>query len=153
MYVLPLLEKEVVPNGWISRDDFLAGYGAAQAVPGPLFTFAGYLGAIIYGIPGAILTTVAIFLPGFLLIIGVLPFWSTLRKNQRVQGALTVVNAVVVGILLAALYNPLWVSAILSPFDFALLVILFGILVFWKLPPWVIVIAGAIGGTIIKLYF
>ncbi|NOV01020.1 chromate transporter [Paenibacillus planticolens] len=147
--VLPILESEVVPTGWISKSGFLAGYGAAQAVPGPLFTFAGYLGAMISGVTGAIIATVAIFLPAFLLIVGALPFWNTLRKSAKVQGALTGVNAAVVGILLAALYNPLWTTAILSSADFVLAAVLFMMLVFWKLPPWVVVIAGAVGGMLI----
>lgn len=150
--VLPLLEREVVPTGWISKADFLAGYGAAQAVPGPLFTFAGYLGAMINGISGALVAIVAIFLPAFLLILGALPFWNTLRKSPRVQGALIGINAAVVGILLAALYNPLWTTAILAPVDFALASILFLMLIFWKVPPWLIVVAGAAGGTLISLF-
>ncbi|RTE07869.1 chromate transporter [Paenibacillus whitsoniae] len=150
--VLPLLEREVVPTELISKADFLAGYGAAQAVPGPLFTFAGYLGAMIGGIPGAILATAAIFLPAFLLIVGALPFWSTLRSSPKVQGALIGINAAVVGILLAALYNPLWTTAILAPIDFVLASLLFLMLVFWKLPPWVVVITGAICGTVIALF-
>ncbi|MGN8768001.1 chromate transporter [Paenibacillus barengoltzii] len=150
--VLPLLEREVVPTGWVSSEDFLAGYGAAQAVPGPLFTFAGYLGAMANGISGAVIATAAIFLPAFLLIIGALPFWNSLRKSPKVQGALIGINAAVVGILLAALYNPLWTTAILSPIDFALAAILFLMLVFWKLPPWVVVVAGAAGGTIMGFF-
>jgi chromate transporter len=149
--VLPLLEREVVPIGWISRQDFLAGYGAAQAVPGPLFTFAGYLGAMIRGVWGAVLATAAIFLPAFLLVLGTLPFWNSLRRSPNMQGALTGVNAAVVGILLAALYNPIWTSAILSSADFVLAVVLFGMLIFWKLPPWMIVIIGAIGGMLISM--
>ena len=145
--VLPLLQKEVVPAGWISQDNFLAGYAAAQAVPGPLFTFAAYLGAMMNGIRGAILATLSIFLPGFLLIVGTLPFWNLLRKNAKIQGALTAINAAVVGILLAALYDPIWLSAILSPFDLVLAAALLVMLMFWKLPSWVIVIAGALGGT------
>ncbi|MFZ1036115.1 MAG: chromate efflux transporter, partial [Smithella sp.] len=145
--VLPLLQKEVVPAGWISQDNFLAGYAAAQAVPGPLFTFAAYLGAMMNGIRGAILATLSIFLPGFLLIVGALPFWNLLRKNAKIQGALTAINAAVVGILLAALYDPIWLSAILSPFDLVLAAALLVMLMFWKLPSWVIVIAGALGGT------
>ncbi|MGU3470510.1 chromate transporter [Paenibacillus sp. D51F] len=147
--VLPLLEREVVPPGWIGETDFLAGYGAAQAVPGPLFTFAGYLGAMISGVKGALIATAAIFLPAFLLIVGALPFWNSLRKSPNVQGVLMGMNAAVVGILLAALYNPLWTTAILAPSDFALATILFLMLVFWKLPPWVAVITGAIGGMLI----
>ncbi len=148
--VLPMLEREVVPTGWISKSDFLAGYGAAQAVPGPLFTFAAYLGTMIGGVKGAIIATTAIFLPAYLLVVGALPFWHTLRKSAKVQGALVGINAAVVGILLAALYNPLWITAILAPVDFVLAMILFVMLVFWKLPPWVIVIAGAIGGMLIS---
>lgn len=147
--VLPLLEQEVVPPGWVNRADFLAGYGAAQAVPGPLFTFAGYLGAMTAGVSGAIIATLAIFLPAFLLVTGALPFWNGLRQSPKVQGALMGINAAVVGILLAAWYDPLWTTAILAPADFALAVILFVLLVFWKLPPWVAVIAGAAGGMVI----
>lgn len=150
--VLPLLEREVVPAGWVGSADFLAGYGAAQAVPGPLFTFAGYLGAIAQGIPGAIIATAAIFLPAFLLIIGALPFWNSLRGSPKVQGALIGINAAVVGILLAALYNPLWTTAILAPADFALASLLFVLLVFWKVPPWIVVAAGAAGGAIMGLF-
>ncbi|OKP99605.1 chromate transporter [Paenibacillus sp. P46E] len=146
--VLPLLEREVVPTGWVSREDFLAGYGATQAVPGPLFTFAGYLGAMTSGIWGAVIATVGIFLPAFLLVVGALPFWNGWRNNPKVQGALTGINAAVVGILLAALYDPLWTTAILKPLDFALAAILFVLLFFWKLPPWVIVLAGAAGGML-----
>lgn len=148
--VLPLLEREVVPAGLVSREGFLAGYGATQAVPGPLFTFAGYLGAMANGISGAFIATTAIFLPAFLLIIGALPFWNSLRKNPKVQGALIGINAAVVGILLAALYNPLWTTAILAPVDFALAAILFIMLAFWKIPPWVVVLSGAVGGTLVS---
>ncbi|WP_328801758.1 chromate transporter [Paenibacillus sp. LX16] len=147
--VLPLLEREVVPTGWVSRENFLAGYGATQAVPGPLFTFAGYLGAMAWGLPGAMIATLAIFLPAFLLVVGVLPFWNKLRNSPKIQRALVGVNAAVVGILLAALYDPLWTTAILKPIDFALAVILFVMLVFWKLPPWVVVLAGAAGGMLL----
>lgn len=149
--VLPLLEREVVPTGWISEADFLAGYGATQAVPGPLFTFAGYLGTMINGISGAIIATTAIFLPAFLLIVGTLPFWNSLRKNPRIQGALIGINAAVVGILLAALYNPIWTSSILTPADFVLASILFIMLVHWKLPPWIVVLTGAAGGALLGL--
>lgn len=133
----------------MSQADFLAGYGATQAVPGPLFTFAAYLGAMTAGVPGAILATLAIFLPAFLLVAGALPFWNSLRRSPRMQGALTGINAAVVGILLAAWYDPLWTTAILAPLDFALVVILFVMLVFWKLPPWLVVVAGAAGGMVI----
>ncbi|KWX71850.1 chromate transporter [Paenibacillus jilunlii] len=149
--VLPLLEREVVPAGWVSREDFLAGYGAAQAVPGPLFTFASYLGVMAAGFKGGIIATLGIFLPAFLLVIGALPFWNGLRSSPNVQGALAGINAAVVGILLAALYDPLWTSAILKPLDFALAAILFVMLMFWKLPPWVIVLAGAAGGVLMQL--
>ncbi|GGF92722.1 chromate transporter [Paenibacillus albidus] len=147
--VLPLLEREVVPAGWVSGEDFLAGYGATQAVPGPLFTFAGYLGAMAGGLPGAAVATLAIFLPAFLLVVGALPFWNGLRSSPAVQGALMGINAAVVGILLAALYDPLWTTAILGPLDFSLALILFVLLVFWKLPPWMVVLAGAAGGMLL----
>ncbi|MBD8069889.1 chromate transporter [Bacillus sp. PS06] len=146
--VLPLLEREFVPTGWLSEEAFLAGYGAAQAVPGPLFTFAAYLGAVMNGWAGGLLATVAIFLPAFLLILGTLPFWDTLRTNPKVKGALMGVNAAVVGILISAFYQPIWTSSILAPIDFAFAAILFSMLVYWKLPPWVIVVTGAIGGTL-----
>ncbi|XEC96634.1 chromate transporter [Paenibacillus tarimensis] len=149
--VLPLLEREVVPTGWVSQEDFLSGYGAAQAVPGPLFTFAAYLGAMAGGIKGAIVATIAIFLPAFLLIVGALPFWNALRGNPKIQGMLVGINAAVVGILLAAFYQPLWTTSILNAMDFALAALLFIMLVFWKLPPWVIVIAGAAGGMALSL--
>ncbi|MWC29375.1 chromate transporter [Paenibacillus sp. MMS18-CY102] len=145
--VLPLLEHEVMANGWVSQQDFLAGYGVTQAVPGPLFTFAGYLGAIAGGLPGAIVATVAIFLPAFLLVVGVLPFWSQLRSSPRMQGALAGINAAVVGILLAALYDPIWTSAIGGGGDVALAAILFSMLAYWKLPPWSVVLAGVAGGV------
>lgn len=147
--VLPLLEKEFVPTGWLSEEEFLAGYGAAQAVPGPLFTFAAYLGTVMNGWVGGLLATVAIFLPAFLLIIGTLPFWDSLRRNPKVKGALMGVNAAVVGILISAFYQPIWTSSILAPIDFAFAAILFSMLVYWKLPPWITVVTGAIGGTLI----
>lgn len=149
--VLPLLERELVPMGWIDQKSFLAGYGATQAVPGPLFTFAAYLGAMMNGWIGAIIATFAIFLPAFLLVVGTLPFWDTLRRKPKVQGALLGINAAVVGILVAAFYDPIWTSTILVSVDFALSALLFGMLVFWKLPPWIIVITGAMGGTLITI--
>jgi chromate transporter len=149
--VLPLLEREFVPAGWLSEEEFLAGYGAAQAVPGPLFTFAAYIGAVIDGWQGGLLATVAIFLPAFLLILGTLPFWNTLRRNPKIKGALMGINAAVVGILIAALYHPIWTSSILSAVDFAFAAVLFSMLVFWKLPPWVIVVTGAVGGFLLSL--
>lgn len=150
--VLPLLEKEFVPTGWMSEEAFLAGYGAAQAVPGPLFTFAAYLGAVMNGWQGGVIATIAIFLPAFLLILGTLPFWNMLRSNQSINGALLGVNAAVVGILIAAFYQPIWQSSILSAPDFAFAAILFSMLVYWKLPPWIIVVTGALGGWLILPY-
>ncbi|MBE1556794.1 chromate transporter [Sporosarcina limicola] len=149
--VLPLLEQEFVSTGWISEESFLAGYGAAQAVPGPLFTFATYLGASMKGWQGGLIATIAVFLPAFLLILGTLPFWDSLRNNPKIKGAIMGVNAAVVGILISAFYNPIWTSSILAPMDFALVVILFSMLVYWKLPPWIIVISGAVGGTLLTL--
>ncbi len=148
--VLPLLEREVVPTGWVTRDDFLAGYAAAQAVPGPLFTFSAYLGALIGGAAGAALALASIFLPAFLLIVGALPFWGMIRADSRIRAALDGINAAVVGILLAALYDPLWTSAVRAPADVGLAAVLFGLLQFWKLPPWVAVIAGAAGGALVS---
>lgn len=147
--VLPLLEHELVPTGGVSREAFLTGYGAAQAVPGPLFTFAAYLGTVSHGIIGGIVATLAIFLPAFLLVVGTLPFWNSIRNKAPIQGILAGVNAAVVGILLAALYDPLWTSAILGAKDAILGLLLFILLVHWKLPPWVIVLVGALGGTIL----
>jgi chromate transporter len=148
--VLPLLQSEVVPPGWVSNDAFLAGYGAAQAVPGPLFTFAAYLGTVMTGEPngirGALICLLAIFASSFLLVIGALPFWDTLRRIGAVQNALLGVNAVVVGLLLAALYDPVWTSAIRSPADFGLALIAFTMLVFWKTPAWLVVILTGLGG-------
>ena len=149
--VLPLLEREFVPTGWMSEEAFLAGYGAAQAVPGPLFTFAAYLGAVMNGWQGGLLATIAIFLPAFLLIFGTLPFWDALRRNPKIKGALMGVNAAVVGILISAFYQPIWTSSILAPIDFALAAILFTMLVYYKVPPWIVVITGAIGGSLMTL--
>lgn len=145
--VLPLLQSQVVPSGWVSNDVFLAGYGAAQAVPGPLFTFAAYLGAVSTQAPsgwaGAGIALTAIFLPSFLLIIGILPFWEQLRRFEAMQRAMLGINAAVVGILLAAFYNPVWTSAIESTSDFCLATIAFLFLVFWKFPPWLVVLLAA----------
>lgn len=149
--VLPLLQAEVVPPGWLSDDAFLAGYGAAQAVPGPLFTFAAYLGAVMGPEPngwgGAALCLLAIFLPSFLLVLGALPFWETLRRRPDVQSALRGVNATVVGLLLAALYDPVWKAGITSAADFALGVTAFLLLTMWKAPPWAVVALSALGGA------
>ena len=152
--VLPLLEAEVVQSGWITADEFLAGYGAAQAVPGPLFTFAAYLGALLPGIPvvvGAIVALLAIFVPGFLLLVGVLPFWNQFREWGSAQALMRGANAAVVGILGAALYNPVWTSAIIGPYEFALALTGFLLLTIWKLPAWVVVIVVALGGVVITL--
>lgn len=151
--VLPLLDAETVASGWISKDSFLAGYGAAQAVPGPLFTFAAYLGAAgdfaPNGVAGAAIALVAIFLPGLLLLVGALPFWDALRTKPLAQAAMRGSNAAVVGILAAALYDPVWTGAVLSPLDFALALAGFVALVSWKLPPWTVVLALAtLGGLL-----
>ena len=154
--VLPLLQAEVVGPGWVTNEQFVAGYGAAQAVPGPLFTFAAYLGAVMgtepNGWTGAFLTLVAIFLPSFLLVTGALPFWDLLRSVPVFQSALKGVNAAVVGLLLTALYTPVWTSAIHSSADFGLGLVAFGLLMFWKCPPWLVVILTAIGGEIIARF-
>ena len=149
--VLPLLQSAVVTPGWISPDAFLAGYGAAQAVPGPLFSFAAYLGAAMTappnGIAGATVSLVALFLPGILILIGALPFWDALRTRPTAQAGMRGVNAAVVGLLGAALYNPIWVSAVEGPFDFALAAIGFVMLTVWKSPPWVVVMLLGVGGA------
>jgi chromate transporter len=145
--VLPLLQRTVVPPGWVGNDAFLAGYGAAQAVPGPLFTFAAYLGAVMGPVPngwlGGLICLAAIYLPSFLLLVGILPFWDGLRRRAGVQSALRGVNAAVVGLLLAALYTPVWTSAIHAPRDFGVGLLAFLALAFWKAPPWLVVIGGA----------
>ena len=153
--VLPLLQAEVVPPGWIDQPGFLAGYGAAQAVPGPLFTFSAYLGAASgpspNGVGGAALALAAIFLPAFLLVVGVLPFWDALRTRPGFQSALLGINAGVVGILLAALYNPVWTGAVKTPADFALAAAALALLTLWRAPPWVVVLFCAGGGMGIAL--
>jgi chromate transporter len=149
--VLPLLSKAFVTPGWVSEDAFLAGYGAAQAVPGPLFTFAAYLGAVVrpgpQGVAGAALGLVGIFLPGILVLLGALPFWDGLRQRAGAQAIMRGVNAAVVGLLGAALYNPLWTSSVKSAGDLALALLGFVLLTVWRTPPWVIVILGAFGGV------
>lgn len=147
--VLPLLENEFVPTGWMSEEAFLAGYGVTQAVPGPLFTFAAYLGTVMNGWEGGIIATVAIFLPAFLLVIGALPFWDQLRNHPKITGAIMGINAAVIGILIAALYSPIWTSSILEVKDFALAVVLFSMLTYWKLPPWIVVVTGAVLGLVL----
>jgi chromate transporter len=148
--VLPLLQAEVVRPGWVSEDAFLAGYGAAQAVPGPLFTFAAYLGAVMEpepnGLAGAAIGLVAVFLPGLLLVVGTLPFWDAFRTRPAAQAAMRGTNAAVVGLLGAALYDPLWRSAIHDAYDFALALAGFALLTAWKLPPWQVVALTAAGG-------
>ncbi|MGJ9458252.1 chromate efflux transporter [Oceanobacillus sp. CF4.6] len=151
--VLPLLEQEVVPNGLVTSGEFLAGYGMAQAVPGPLFTFASYLGTMMSGIAGGIVATIAMFLPSFLLVIGALPFLNELRNRSSFQGILTGVNAAVVGILLAAFYDPVFTSSVGSGADFAMAAILFALLHFWKKPAWMIVIIGVLLGELIAFIF
>ena len=153
--VLPLLQAEVVQPGWVSADDFLAGYGAAQAVPGPLFTFAAYLGAVLgpapNGVVGAALALGAIFMPGFLLLVGVLPFWDRFRRMASAQSLMQGANAAVVGILGAALYSPVFISAVGDLRDFALALGCFVLLMAWKAPPWVVVIVAAVGGVSLAL--
>ena len=152
--VLPLLQAEVVTPGWVSNADFLAGYGMAQAVPGPLFTFAAYLGAIgpaPNGLAGAAIALIALSLPGLLLVYGMLPFWDALRLRPTAQAAMRGTNAAVVGILGAALYNPVWTSAVLTPRDFAVALAGFLLLTVWKLPPWIVVVLLAATGAILRL--
>ena len=153
--VLPTLESEVVNNGWVNAEQFIAGYGASQAIPGPLFTFSAYLGTVIDigpgGISGALIALVAIFLPSFLLVIAILPFWNQLSRASNFRAALVAINAAVVGILAAAFFDPVWTSSIKEPKDFALAAAAFGLLMFWKLPSWLVVIicAGAGAGLAI----
>jgi len=153
--VLPLLQAEVVTPGWVSNEAFLAGYGLAQAVPGPLFTFAAYLGAVMNspptGLIGATIALVALLLPGMLLVYGMLPFWDGFRTRASAQAAMRGTNAAVVGILGAALYNPVWSSAVLNPRDFGLALFGFLLLVVWKSPPWVVVLVLACAGTLSQL--
>lgn len=151
--VLPLLQASVVPPGWISNDTFLAGYGAAQAVPGPLFTFAAFLGAAMPfpsgGWVGGIVLLLAIFLPSFLLVAGALPYWETLRQRVGIQQAMGGINAAVVGVLGAALYDPVWTSAIHSKADFALALAAYGMLVFGKVSPVFVVGLAALAGALL----
>ena len=144
--VLPLLQELVVAPGWVTKSEFIAGYGAAQAIPGPLFTFSAYLG-IFVGMPsgwaGGLFALGAMFLPSFLLVIGAVPFWDRLRSWARFGGALRGINAAVVGLLLAALYDPVWTSAIHEPEDFGLALVALGLLAIWKWPPWLVVVLSA----------
>jgi chromate transporter len=153
--VLPLLREAFVVPGWVSDDAFLAGYGAAQAVPGPLFTFAAYLGAVVgpspHGIAGAALGLFGIFLPGILVLLGTLPFWDTFRKRADAQAAMRGVNAAVVGLLGAALYSPVWTSSVKTPGDFAVALAGFVLLTAWRAPPLLVVVIGAFGGIALAL--
>lgn len=151
--VLPLLQSEVVPTGWVSKEAFMAGYGAAQAIPGPLFTFSAYLGAVSTlpptGWMGALICLVAAFLPSFLLIIGALPFWEKLREFKSMRQSMLGINAAVVGLLLAAFYNPVWTSGILNTKDFGLALFAFILLTFWKAPSWAVVLSSAVIGGLL----
>jgi chromate transporter len=151
--LLPLLDAVVVPHGWVGQNVFLAGYGAAQALPGPLFAFAAYLGMAMNpypgGLQGAGLALVAIFLPGFLLVVGTLRLWGKLRANRDAQVALSGVNAAVVGLLLAALYNPIFVNSVFGAADFAFALGAFALLQFTKAPPWAVVILGALAAQVL----
>jgi chromate transporter len=153
--VLPLLHREVVLSGWASDAQFMAGYAAAQAVPGPLFTFAAYLGAVMNagpgGVWGALIALAAIFLPSFLLLIGVLPFWNTLRERPGFQSALSGINAAVVGLLAAALYQPVWTSAVSTVPDFCIALGAFVLLASLKARPWMVVALGAAAGEVVRL--
>ena len=153
--VLPLLREAFVAPGWVSDDVFLAGYGAAQAVPGPLFTFAAYLGAVVtpspHGIAGAALGLFGIFLPGILILLGTLPFWDAFRKRATAQSMMRGVNAAVVGLLGAALYNPVWTSSVKTPGDFGIALVGFVLLTVWRAPPLLVVIVGALGGIALAL--
>jgi chromate transporter len=151
--VLPLLREAFVTPGWISDDSFLAGYGAAQAVPGPLFTFAAYLGSVVkaspHGIFGAALGLIGIFLPGILVLLGTLPFWDAFRSRPTAQAVMRGVNAAVVGLLGAALYNPVWTTSVKSPGDFGIALLGFVLLVVWRAPPLVVVAVSAAGGVLL----
>jgi len=153
--VLPLLRDAFVAPGWVSDDTFLAGYGAAQAVPGPLFTFAAYLGAVVvappHGVEGAALGLLGIFLPGMLILLGTLPFWETLRTRSSAQAAMRGINAAVVGLLGAALYDPVWTSSVRSRADFGVALTGFVALIAWRAPPLLVVLLGALSGIVLTL--
>jgi chromate transporter len=153
--VLPLLREAFVTPGWVSDDAFLAGYGAAQAIPGPLFTFAAYLGAVVkpppHGVAGATLGLFGIFLPGILILLGALPFWGSFRTRLEAQAAMRGINAAVVGLLGAALYNPLWTSSVKTPGDFGVALVGFVLLSAWRTPPLLVVIVSALAGIALAL--
>lgn len=150
--VLPLLSNEVVTTGWISEEQFLAGYGVAQAVPGPLFTFAAYIGAAMEGWALGAVALLSVFAPSFLLVAGVLPFWDRIRRRTSFRAALNGINAVVVGILLAALYDPIWTKAIHTPADFCLALLGFGLLKMWRVPSWAVVVLMVAGGVVMSSF-
>lgn len=154
--VLPLLHATVVEPGWVGQNLFLAGYGATQAMPGPIFTFASFLGAVENPEPngwvGAAIATVGIFAPSFLLVGGLLPFWDSLRHRPTVRAALRGVNAAVVGVLLAALFTPIWTSAVHDPADFGLALVALLLLALWSVPPWLVVILGAVAGQVLASF-
>lgn len=151
--VLPLLQAEVVPQGWVSKDLFLSGYGAAQAIPGPLFSFSAFLGSVSSASPniliGASLALVAAFLPAFLLIVGILPFWHSLRKRIGMRRAMLGINAVVVGILISAFYDPIWTESVRNSKDFAMALVVFSALLFWKWPSWLVVLLTSLAGALV----
>ncbi|HEY7245203.1 MAG TPA: chromate efflux transporter [Xanthobacteraceae bacterium] len=153
--VLPLLREAFVTPGWVSDNTFLAGYGAAQAVPGPLFTFAAYLGTIAspspHGVLGAMVGLIGIFLPGVLVLLGTLPFWDALRRRESAQALMRGVNAAVVGLLGAALYSPVWTSSVNRPGDFGIALVGFVLLSVWRAPPLLVVVISAIGGVVLAL--
>ncbi|KJC50922.1 chromate transporter [Bradyrhizobium sp. LTSP885] len=150
--VLPLLREAAVAPGWISDDAFLTGYGAAQAVPGPLFTFAAYLGAVIGGVPGAIVGLIGIFVPGILVLLAALPFWNSFRKRANAQAMMRGVNAAVVGILGAALYDPVWSTTVHRPLDVAIALAGFVLLTAWRAPPLLVVALCAACGVATALF-
>jgi chromate transporter len=153
--VLPLLREAFVAPGWLSDDAFLAGYGAAQAVPGPLFTFAAYLGTVVapapHGLAGAALGLVGIFLPGMLVLLGTLPFWDSFRRRPGAQAVMRGVNAAVVGVLGAALYNPVWTTSVKTGGDFGIALVGFVLLTAWRAPPLIVVAVSALGGVLLAV--
>ena len=154
--VLPLLREAFVAPGWVSDDAFLAGYGAAQAVPGPLFTFAAYLGTVVkvepHGLAGAAVGLIGIFLPGMLVLLGTLPFWDSFRTRAGAQAVMRGVNAAVVGLLGAALYSPVWTSTVKTSADVGIALVGFALLTMWRAPPLVVVIVSAAAGVATALW-